>query len=304
MKMGMQDTGPESRKVKTDPGIAPPSAGSGNEPAGDSIAPAATPPAGDLTPVPPEDGLLSGLIAGENEAYFRRAKAAPASNGDGAAAFHGGPHSVSAGNPTPAPEAPVRLRDSVEKDIAEMDVVRASQPGAPKRARGSRAEEATDPDPTSPRANDKKKGLDPTVPNPAPRTPGMETMLAFGAAALAVGVIALLLVRGLTGAGRASASQATESPSAPVAATAAIAQPAAPPPSPPPPVVAPPTPPAPAVDNTPAMPAIAATPAAAAHPAKPAVKAPAPRATAPRAPASAGSPAALPPPKDDVKRSM
>src|SRR5580692_5438933 len=259
MKMGMLKTDPENRKVTTDPGIAPPSSDFRQ----DADAPPELPPlptrlGGDSTPVPPEvtDGLLSGLIAGENEAYFRRAKAAPATNGDAAAAFHGGPHPLSVGSPTPPPEEPVLLRSSVEKDIAEMSVVRASRPDGIAQGRRSRPDEATDPDPAALRASKPppeklvEKAVDRTLPLPAPRSPGTEVLLAFAAAALAVGVVAVLLTRGLSGSPATAASPSSTSTSGVASAAAS-----APPPPAPPPPQAPSPPPAPPV-------ATAATPVA------------------------------------------
>lgn len=296
MKMGMQEGDPERKKLTTDPGIAPPrtSSGKDTDPGAAGADDAGALPAmvrvkGEQTPVPPEmtDGLLSGLIAGENEAYFRRAKAAPASNGDAAAAFHGGPSALGAGNPTPPPEPPVLLRRSVETEI-----VRASLP-PPDGLRG----DARDSNPAGARGHAKNK-LEATVPNPAPRAPGMEMLTAFAVAALAAGLVAILVVRGVWGGSTNTA--ASSPPPAPLATAASQPQPASPPPSLPPP-------PAPVDTSPPVTPPVPAAIASAAPVTKPTVKTPAARAQGPRASPSASAtsaPAVLPPPKDDVKRSM
>jgi hypothetical protein len=304
MKMGMQEVKPAGRQVKTDPGVAPPQTGSAKDtdPEGLGISSSATPLGGEPTPVPQEttDGLLSGLMAGENEGYFRRAKEASASNGDAAVAFHGGPRPVSVRNPTPPPEAPVLLRRSVEMDIERV----SSRPGVPW-GEVFAAEETDDPKQLALRES---PPLDPTVPLPAPTapgTPGTDRVLAFAVAALGAIVIAFLLVHAL------SSREATTSVPPPVTASAAPAQQAAtttPLATPPPPTTAsppvgfpippPPSPESPA-PTTPASTSVA-------RPARPMGKTPASRMTGPRASPNTGvaPPAAFPVPKDDVKRSM
>jgi hypothetical protein len=72
------------------------------------------------TPVPPEatEALLTGLLKGENESYFHKAKPASESSGEAAVAYAAGPHVVSRSNPTPPPQPAVMLRRSLELDIA------------------------------------------------------------------------------------------------------------------------------------------------------------------------------------------
>jgi hypothetical protein len=319
--------GEANAKKSTDPGIAPPSVQPARLEVVDPTAP--TPPpdesnpsfvrrhefdaspelppaaprfGGEPTPVPAEmtDGLLSGLIASESEAYFRRAKAASASSGDAAAAFHGGPRALAPGSPTPAPEPPVLLRRSVEMDIVEAE--RAGViPSKPEPQLEDEAEnslgDTTDPNPGDFR---RRVPLDPTLPLPAPRAPWLEKALAFGIAVVAVSLIGVLLVRWLSG--------NDPGPSAPVSAVSPVgqepvvaAQPVAPP------QAAVPIPPPPAAETVVPSPQPvnqAATPSAAEPPVR-SSKGPGPRVT-PRAAQGTGGPApeTLPPPKDDVKRSM
>jgi hypothetical protein len=299
MKMGMQEVKPAGRQVKTDPGVAPPQTGSAKDtdPEGLGVSPSATPLGGERTPVPAEttDGLLSGLMAGENEGYFRRAKAASASNGDAAVAFHGGPRPVSMRNPTPPPEAPVLLRRSVEMDIERV----SSRPGVPW-GEVLGAEEADDPKQLALRES---PPLDPTVPLPAPTapgTPGTDRVLAFAVAALGAIVIAFLIVRAF------SNREATAPAPPPVSASAAPAQPAAaaaPSTTAPPPVAFPISPPPSPESSSPTTPAVEAS-STVARPGRPMGKTPA-RTPGPRAsPNTGGVPPAFPAPKDDVKRSM
>jgi hypothetical protein len=295
MKMGMQEVKPAGRQVKTDPGVAPPQTGSAKDtdPEGLGLSPSA-PLGGEPTPVPPEttDGLLSGLMAGENEGYFRRAKEASASNGDAAVAFHGGPRSVSVGNPTPPPEAPVLLRRSVEMDIERV----SSRPGVPW-GEVFAAEETDDRKQVALREG---PPLDPTVPLPAPTapgTPGTDRVLAFAVAALGAIVIVFLLVHALSG-----REPSTPVPP-PVTASAAPVQPAATTATPP---VGFPIPPPPSSESPPpTTPAVEAS-TSVARPARPMGKTPASRMTGPRASpnTSAVPAAAFPVPKNDVKRSM
>jgi hypothetical protein len=303
-------------KKATDPGVAPPSSPPASLEVVDSTASTApTPPpvapvapavrapsvldaspelpplavrlGGDPTPVPETtDGLLNGLIASENEAYFRRAKAASASSGEAAAAFHGQPRAVSPGSPTPPPEPPVLLRKSVEMDIDEAAKV------APQRR--DRSEATTEPNPldvpVAPRAVPEDRLPDPTIELPEPRPPWIEKAVAFGVAVLAVGAIGLLLVRWLSP-DEAKGTPPTTSAAPPVVQTAAPPLPVA---SIPPP---PPRAPAPSADPTPTAEAQPARPVKATPPSSPR--------TTPRAARSAEGPQeVVPPPKDDVKRSM
>jgi hypothetical protein len=254
------------------------------------LPPIATRVGGDPTPVPETtDGLLNGLIASENEAYFRRAKPAAASSGEAAAAFHGDPHPVAPGNPTPPPEPPVLLRRSVEMDIEE-----AARIGSRPR---DRSEVTTEPNPLdlpiAQRSALEGPSPDPTIELPEPRPAWTEKAVAFGIAVLAVGAIGLLLLRWLsTDDGKTTAPPASTAP--PVVQTAAPLPPvsgtAIPPPQPasspePTPMAEAQPPPKSTVRGTSATP-------------------PAPR-TIPRASHSAEGPQeAVPPPKDDVKRSM
>jgi hypothetical protein len=304
---------PEPKKG-TDPGVAPPSGAAAALEVVDPTAP--TPPpvsevvpavkvldaspelpplairlGGDPTPVPAEmtDGLLSGLIASENEAYFRRAKAASASAGDAAAAFHGEPRPVSPGNPTPPPEPPVLLRRSVE-----MDIVEAAHSASSRR---ERSEVTTEPNPVDLRFAPREALPDPTMPLPEPRPPWAEKAVAFGAAVLAVGVIGVLLVRWLSGG---------PTPATPQTAQSEV-QTASPP-------VPPSVPVEPRAASIPSAQTPDPTPTAEAQPARtsgasgrPVSPGQGPRTTptTPRAPHSSGAPPeVVPPPKDDVKRSM
>jgi hypothetical protein len=309
---------------RTDPGLAPPS---GPVPTLEIIGEAsATPPpvgvdrdaatplpggdpgrvvprkvqgGGEQTPVPPEaDGLLNGLIASENEAYFRKAKAGAQSSGEAAASFHAAPRAVAPGNPTPPPEAPVLLRRSVELEAADIEALAKVAP-VPER----RTERDTDP----PGAVMRERPPEPTMRLPDPRSPWTEKAIAFGLAMLAVGAIGIIAVRWLGGPDASSTPQPAPTHANPPTATPAAVRPAvAPEPSipPPPPEVAP----APSVVDT----------AAAADPASPETTAPRPGARprgkglpaepgTRRAPgqASPGAPGeVVPPAKDDVKRSM
>jgi hypothetical protein len=215
--------GPPGAKKSTDPGLAPPSSSPAAQTARlEVVAPASLarpldmspelPPSaprmgGDPTPVPPEDGLLNGLIASESEAYFHRAKAASASSGEAAAAFHAEPRALAQGNPTPPPEPPVLLRRSVEMDIAEASALAARPPPA----------EA----PTDPIPRDLRRATPPdaTIPLPAPRGPLLERVLAFAVAVMVVGIVGILVVRWLT-----ADEVAAPHVSLPVPATAQAAQ--------------------------------------------------------------------------------
>jgi hypothetical protein len=334
-----QDTDPSGRRVTTDPGLAPePGLKKSTDP---GLAPPSTPGArleirdatppmdppvalgsshlaldaspelppsavrfgGDATPVPAEltDGLLNGLLASQNEAYFRRAKAASASSGEAAAAFHGEPHVVPQGSPTPAPEPPVLLRRSVEMDIAKTQ----EEPQANREPAAIPETEL----PTNPKQARIRESTpsDATVPLPAPRSRWIEKALAFAVAVMVVGIVGILLVRWLSDepANRplgnpalAHPPLATPATSAHAAATRAEAPVAAPAPADPAPV----SPSAPAAQTQP--------PPTEALPVRPTGKGSPSRgdnsqAAPVRAPRPAPSPGeVLPREKDDVKRSM
>jgi len=250
------------------------------------LPPLATRFGGDPTPVPETtDGLLNGLIANENEAYFRRAKAASASSGEAAAAFHGDPRPVAAGSPTPPPEPPVLLRQSVE-----MDIEKASTIGA---RRLHRSEVTTEPNPIDPpvavRGALEERLPDPTIELPEPRPAWVQKALAFGIAVLAVGAVGLLLLRWLSNDDVKETAPAAPS-AAPVVQTAAL-PPEPGPAIPPPPPASSPEPTAEA--RTPTKNSVRASPGA-----------PGSR-TTPRTSRSVEGPQeVVPPPKDDVKRSM
>jgi hypothetical protein len=331
MSTGSHDTQPEGRHVTTDPGLGV----TVRERTDPGVAPVVSTPAtlervregvdrdaetpvppislsspardmpraaarigGDPTPVPPEltDGLLSGLIASENEAYFRKAKAGSESSGEAAAAFHGKPHVVAPGNPTPPPEPPVLLRRSVEVELADREALARANP-PPVLERKDR-----DTDPPSP-VRRMESMPEPTVPLPEPRTVWTEKAIAFGLAVLAVGALGIIVVRWVGGSAPA-ASQAN--PTRGTASTTTAAPPVAqgaPAPEvqiPPPPTAAP----APAAVDT----AVAAEPLPAeAPPVRPGVKGPRVNPGTRRAPAQNGTTGpveVVPPPKDDVKRQM
>jgi hypothetical protein len=327
MSTGSHDTQPEARHVttdpglgvtvreRTDPGVAPvvSTAATLEKVGGEVDRDAETPvppislasPArevpraalrlgGDPTPVPPEltDGLLSGLIASENEAYFRKAKAGSDSSGEAAAAFHGKPHVVAPGNPTPAPEPPVLLRRSVEVELADREALARANP-PPVLDRKDR-----DTDPPSP-VRRMESMPEPTVPLPEPRTVWTEKAIAFGLAALAVGALGIILVRWIGG-GAPAASEAN--PTRATTATTTAAPPAEQPAVqiPPPPTAAP----APPVVDT----AVAAEPLPTETPGvRPGGKSPRVGPGTRKAPAQSGTTGpveVVPPPKDDVKRQM
>jgi hypothetical protein len=250
-----------------------------------AVPPAAARLGGDMTPVPPEtDGLLSGLIASENEAYFRKAKAGAQSSGEAAAAFHGAPHAVAPGNPTPPPEPPVLLRRSVEMELADVDAL-ATAGGADV----GRAQRDTDP----PSAVKPKQELsEPTLPLPEPRAAWTDKAVAFGLAVLAVGAIGVILVKWAGG-------SAPETPPVEVTHTAPTSTAVAPPVTaaiPPPPVETAAPPP---VDTAVAEP-VSPEPSAARPNRGPRV-----RRTPGSAPGSSSGPVEVAPsPKDDVKRTM
>jgi hypothetical protein len=313
----MSDTKPEKRqhvptdpglgdgKVATDPGVAPPS---------DPVLPvvdrsAPTPPdpspaispsphpvvvrfGGELTPVPPEDRLLSGLLESESEAYFRKTKPASESSGQAAAAFHGAARAVQPGVSTPLPEPPVMLRSSVELDIAEV-AKRASHPevrdlaalvgetlGIPSRSRVT---------------------LEPTVTLGAPRSAWVDKWIAFGAAAVVVAVVGILGVRWFAGSGAPeAASMAKKAATATPTATATA--------TPTPTGTGTPTGtataiPTPTPTPTPTESAVGVqAPSGARSGSKAPI--PPPRTTRPRVAAPLSVPPDAPSPKDDVKRSM
>jgi hypothetical protein len=248
---------------------------------------------GDMTPVPPEtDGLLNGLIASENEASSRKAKASSQSSGEAAAAFHGAPHAVAPGNPTPTPEPPVLLRRSVEMELADVGALAKSDDPL-----GGRVERDTDPPSPVKRNPDLP---DPTIPLPAPRAVWTDKAVAFGLAALAVGALGVILVK-WTGASTSEAppvevthvaptSSTTAPPVAAGSWTAAI-------PAPP---VQTAEPPAPAVDTATVAEPVSPEPAVARPGKGPRVR----RAPGAAPAASSGPVEVTPPPKDDVKRSM
>jgi hypothetical protein len=305
-------------KERTDPGVAPPVSLSralevvteeSAPPVGGASDDVATQPAAAVpvrvlpraervpepTPVPPEaDGLLNGLIASENEAYFRKAKASAQSSGEAAAAFHGQPHAVAPGNPTPPPEAPVLLRRSVELEVADAEALAKAQ------SERKRSDRDTDP---AGRSGPVPELLpEPTVPLPEPGSPWTDRAIAFGLALLAVGALGIAAVRWL---GHRAPPEETSFTSHSEGSPASTAQPAVT--AAPPPPVAPEStvsipPPPPVADPT----STAAEPVSADPVQRPtrAPRAPA----APRkasAPGASSAPGEAPPtPKDDVKRSM
>ncbi len=294
---GIHDTEPAVRPVKTDPGLGvvvreavEQATATVTEPTPPSPPPSDVAPGraaragGDSTPVPPEtDGLLSGLIASENEAYFRKAKPGSQSSGEAAAAFHGQPRAVAPGNPTPPPEPPVLLRRSVELELAN--------PPPPL----ERAQRDTDP---PARVRPAPETLpEPTVPLPAPRGAWTDRAIAFGLAALAVGALGIIAVRWIGGSEPASSTRpVTTSTAAPPVAQAPPG-----PAIPPPPAVVPPPP---AIDPT----SLSAEPQSVpetplSRPGKAPRTPPGSRHVAGQA-GSAAPGEVLPPPKDDVKRSM
>src|SRR5579859_2990235 len=95
---GRNDTDPQPR-VSTDPGlgvVVRPVLGVERaitepvpqpSPSPSDVAPSAAD--ADVTPVPPEtDGILDGLIAGQNKVHFRTPRPSPESHGEDSAAFH------------------------------------------------------------------------------------------------------------------------------------------------------------------------------------------------------------------------
>ena len=272
---------------------------------------------GDPTPVPAEmtDGLLSGLIASESEAYFGKAKAASASSGEAAVAFHGPARAVAPGAPTQPPEPPVMLRRSIE-----MDIVAA--------ARGQEASRQ--------RLNDPNAVTDPMLEDPR-RVPTVRVQPARAVAAsgqarverdvrkdetfvlpetesrrtvmiVAAGVAVLALIGALAWMRSGRSEPAPSVATAPVSAdSVAVSAPIPLPSIPPPPVQASATPAETAATAVPApseAPLATSAEAQPTHPTK-GPRAPGVQRTTPRATPSAGSPPeVLPPAKDDVKRSM
>jgi hypothetical protein len=273
----------------------------------------------DATPVPPEtDGLLNGLIASENEAYFRKAKAGAQSSGEAAAAFHVEAQAVAPANLTPPPEPRVVLRRSLDMEIADAEALvgkavpaasplelAVTEPPAFDPAIDARAERAAEEEratrDTDPPAPVRERLAEPTVPLlPDPRSQWTDKAIAFGLAALAVGAVGIIAVRWFGG---SSASPSPTEVTAPAHATAPPPVEVAPLPS----IPAPPPPaaiPAPSVVNT-AMSAEPAVPEAPVQ--RPVGRPPRVNPTTRRAPVPGGSsePAEVTPPaKDDVKRSM
>jgi hypothetical protein len=252
-----------------------------------AVPPAAARLGGDVTPVPPEtDGLLSGLIASENEAYFRKAKASSQSSGEAAAAFHGAPHAVAPGNPTPPPEPPVLLRRSVEMELADVDAL--ARAGGADVGRAQR-----DTDPPSP-VRPIPELSEPTLPLPEPRAAWTDKAVAFGLAVLAVGAIGVILVKWTGG-------SAPETPPAEVTHAAPDSTAVVPPVTaaiPPPPPVQPAAP-------LPVDTAVQAEPVGPEPSAVRPTRGPRVRRVPGAVPgASSGPVEVAPPPKDDVKRSM
>jgi hypothetical protein len=300
---------PPGSKKSTDPGLAPPSSQVAQAARLEVVAPAGhagperarpldmspeLPPlaprmGGDPTPVPPEDGLLNGLIASESEAYFHRAKAASASSGEAAAAFHAEPRELAQGNPTPPPEPPVLLRRSVEMDIAEASALAARPPPA----------EA----PTDPIPRDLRRATPPdaTIPLPAPRGPMLERVLAFAVAVMVVGIIGILLVRWLS-------ADEVAAPPVPPASQASQASTSVP--SPPPVTAAIPPPPEPVATASPAPVQADPAPVVETRPTGKTNALPGSRTNPRVAPLSNGGASSsapvevAPPQKNDVKRSM
>jgi hypothetical protein len=223
---------------------------------------------GEPTPLPPEvtEGLLSGLIASENEAYFQKTKAAAESAGEANASFHGAAHSISPGIPTPLPEPPVMLRTSVELDIANAAALRTKGDGA-----GRELEK------TQRIVRPKSASPDPTFTMPPPRSAWGDKWIAFAGVAVTLGAVGILAVRWLDEGGTAASQEAT---SATPTAT--------------------PTPTPTPTPTESATPTAEVDAGAAVRPGSK-VDVP-PRATVPSARRVGGS--SNPPPKDDVKRTM
>jgi hypothetical protein len=207
----MRDTKPDKRQhVETDPGLGRPKVTTTPGPpeiepiqvvdrsaltppeASSPLSPSRWPVAvrfgGEPTPLPLEatEGLLSGLIESENEAYFRKTKPSSESSGESAAAFHGAPHSVQPGIATPLPEPAVMLRSSLERDLAEVAKA-TSQPTAAAAA----LEE------TQRIARRRDVSHDPTLTLAPPRSTLADKWIAFGVAVVTVAAIGILGVRWL-----------------------------------------------------------------------------------------------------------
>lgn len=242
------DTDPDSpltrQRVATDPGLGAPRkaqtpAGSDGDPTpvlapkGDDAPsrPFAMKPRTDPTPVPATtDMLLSGLIASESEAYFKKTKPAAESSGEAAVAFAAGPHTLQTRNPTPPPEPAILLRRSLEMDLVKGADKRDDP--TPPTALYSGASGASSPP--------RRREPEPTEID-MPLRPGrpiwVERSGAFIAAALIVGAVGMLLFRWM--APHAQPSEATPFVAPPVQPSmqpsmqTSGAQPAAPAPRPP-----------------------------------------------------------------------
>jgi S-DNA-T family DNA segregation ATPase FtsK/SpoIIIE len=190
------------------------------------------------TPVPPEatEALLNGLITGENESYFHKAKPASESSGEAAVAYAAGPHVVTKANPTAAPQPAVMLRRSLELDIA-------GGPATPARV----APAAASPPPPAPASPlpqlpevDRLRATAPsemTMPLVVPlKGRSLDRWLAFLLAAALAGLAGIAMVRWLTPAvpeaTAPAAGTASASPARTTATTPQLSRPPMPPAAP------------------------------------------------------------------------